>query len=157
MGGLSTGLVVALLVFAILAMLVLVLVSMLLHTYLPWAAQNLTTVEETYANMANPFDLGNPNANLAQIFGSFGPDWFFPVKPFSPQTDGVYFPRANEDIPGQGTPRGEVAELEIPMVNRNHSRGSSHAGTLFESTEDMEVEKLWRLRYHVSRRAHQPR
>jgi len=156
--GISTAAMVTFVIFGFLAFLVLVLVSMLLHTYLPWATQNLTTVEETYANMANPFDLGNQNSNVAQIFGTFGPDWFFPVQPFSPQTDGVYFPRAGEDIPGYAaSPRGDAAEQEIPMANRDYSRGGSAPGLLNEGTEELDVEKLWRLRYHVSRRAHQPR
>lgn len=159
--GIYTTHVVIFLLFVLLATLVLVLVSMLLHTYLPWATQNLTTVEETYANMANPFDLGNKNANVAQIFGSFGPDWFFPVKPFSPQTDGVYFPRAGEDIPGYySVPREDARPgEETPMAGRDQSRGSGAQmpALLHEVTEEHDAEKLWRHRYHVNRRAHQPR
>lgn len=151
--GISTGLVVSFLMFIVLAFIVLVLVSLLLHTYIPWATQNLTTVEETYANMANPFDLGNSHANVAQIFGTFGPDWFFPVRPFSPQTDGIYFPRKDEDIPGYPSARAEVAELEIPMAARDFSRGTNP----FDSMEALDEEKLWHLRYHVNRRAHQPK
>lgn len=156
--GLSTLMIVCFLIFVLLAFLVVLLVSMLLHTYIPWATQNLTTVEETYANMANPFDLGSKTANVSQIFGSFGPDWFFPVKPFVPQTDGIYFPRVGEDLPSTilwsgSSHQREMANQESPMAAREVSRTSSAADAAYDS--EVQLDKLWRARYHVGRR--QPR
>eukprot|EP00418_Pyrodinium_bahamense_P077494 CAMPEP_0179062304 /NCGR_PEP_ID=MMETSP0796-20121207/26860_1 /TAXON_ID=73915 /ORGANISM="Pyrodinium bahamense, Strain pbaha01" /LENGTH=369 /DNA_ID=CAMNT_0020759209 /DNA_START=21 /DNA_END=1130 /DNA_ORIENTATION=+ len=151
----------AFLICGTLALLVTVILTMLLTTYLPFAAQNLTTVEEAYTNMTNPFDLGGINANLEQIFGVFGIDWFIPVKPFRPQTDGVFFPRASERLgPGllelrDSRPEALEMPLAAPVASRSISRGSAGGGTgqewtLFGEEDEVSAERLWRLRYHVS-------
>mmetsp|Transcript_12834 Transcript_12834/g.40492 ORF Transcript_12834/g.40492 Transcript_12834/m.40492 type:complete len:385 (+) Transcript_12834:121-1275(+) len=160
--------VIAFLGFGLVALLVAILLTMLLTTYLPFAAQNLTTVEEAYTNMANPFDLGGARANLEQIFGSLGPDWLLPVKPFRPQTDGVFFPRAVERIgPGLLELRDSAAALgaaEAPLAastTEMPARSSSRGGVSdfivqdwsISAEDEVAVERLWRIRYHVGARA----
>eukprot|EP00419_Tripos_fusus_P027171 CAMPEP_0172717858 /NCGR_PEP_ID=MMETSP1074-20121228/72763_1 /TAXON_ID=2916 /ORGANISM="Ceratium fusus, Strain PA161109" /LENGTH=378 /DNA_ID=CAMNT_0013542899 /DNA_START=189 /DNA_END=1328 /DNA_ORIENTATION=+ len=159
---LATSTVVAFLTFGAIALFLSILLTLLLITYVPFATQNLTTVEETYTNMTNPFDLGATMANLEQIFGLPGPDWLLPVQPLRPQTDGVFFPRAGERL-GSGllnlldNRRSNSAEnLEEPLAggsaSRSNSRGStSYNGASLDSAEraDQEIEQLWRLRYHA--------
>lgn len=87
-------------VFGCLTILTTVFLTFLLAFHLPLAARNLTLVEENYENMPNPCDQGRVVANLAQIFGKYGVDWFLPVKPFKPMTDGVFYARRGEKILG---------------------------------------------------------
>merc|ERR1712048_680752 len=77
-------------------------------------------------NMPNPFDQGAATANLAQIFGAFGLDWFFPVAPRRPLTDGVCFARSDEAM-------GPDGWSQLMSFN----------------SEDTEVEQLWRQRFNV--------
>merc|ERR1712113_1130669 len=95
-GDLEASETVAFLIFGALAILVVVLLAPLVATHVPLAMQNITTIEDNYDNMHNPYDQGGTLGNLAQVFGSFGPDWFFPIEPRRPLTDGISFARANE-------------------------------------------------------------
>eukprot|EP00927_Polykrikos_kofoidii_P030522 TRINITY_DN26247_c0_g1_i1.p1 TRINITY_DN26247_c0_g1~~TRINITY_DN26247_c0_g1_i1.p1 ORF type:complete len:392 (+),score=35.18 TRINITY_DN26247_c0_g1_i1:72-1247(+) len=79
------------------------LLASLLYTHLPLAFLNLTTIEENYENMPNPFNQGTKLKNLAQIFGMFGPDWFVPVTPRRPLSDGVSYMRMSEFPPPAGS------------------------------------------------------
>lgn len=108
-------------VFGFIAIGVFVLMSLMLSAHLPLAFQNLTSIEEYYDNMPNPFDHNNWFLNLSQVMGTFGFDWFFPVMPWKPLSDGVSFQRPNEVLP--------------PGLDS----GSS----------DTEDEELWRFRYEV--------
>jgi len=110
-------------VFGLLALFVAVLLTPMLATHLPLATQNLTTIEDNYDNMPNPFDQGSTCSNLAQIFGAYGPDWFIPIRPWRPLSDGVSFARSDERLGPDGLPE--------------------HLGS------DEDVEKTWRQRYHV--------
>lgn len=83
-------------VFGCLALVVLMLLVPLLCTHLSLAMRNVTSIEENYDNMPNPFDQGSATENLAQIFGAFGPDWFLPIAPRRPVTDGISFKRSDE-------------------------------------------------------------
>jgi hypothetical protein len=118
--------IVVFLIFGLFALFVFLLLTPMLATHLPLATQNLTTIEDNYENMPNPFDQGTSSANLAQIFGAYGPDWFLPIAPWKPLSDGVSFARSDERVGPDGLP-------ERPM----------------DGDEDMDVEKLWRARYHV--------
>jgi len=109
--------------FGILAVFVLVLLAPLLATHLPLAGENLTTIEDNYENMPNPYDHGSRRANLAQILGDFGLDWFIPILPLRPLSDGVSFPRPDDP-------------LQIS------SRSSDGGG--------LPQEELWRIRYGVA-------
>jgi len=112
-------------IFGLLALFVAVLLTPMLATHLPLATQNLTTIEDNYENMPNPFDQGSTGANLAQVFGVYGPDWFFPIAPWRPLSDGVSFSRSDERLGPDGLPERGAGE------------------------DDGDVEKLWRIRYHV--------
>lgn len=83
-----------------------VLLSSLLVQHLNIATHNLTTIEENYGKVGgNPFDLGSNFANLEQIFGAWGPDWFLPVTPLTPVSDGVAFPPFDDCIGPNGLPK----------------------------------------------------
>mmetsp|Transcript_105090 Transcript_105090/g.279634 ORF Transcript_105090/g.279634 Transcript_105090/m.279634 type:complete len:383 (-) Transcript_105090:26-1174(-) len=159
LASLAPATVMAFLIFGVVALVAAVLLSLLLSTYLPSAARNLTTVEEAYTNMANPFDLGSVYANLEQIFGIFGLDWFLPVKPYRPQTDGVFFPRALERV-GPGIlelrdSRVPEESQETPLTSEDMclSRGSTSDNLDWAApAEDLTIERLWRLRYHLGAR-----
>jgi palmitoyltransferase len=92
---------IAFLLFGFLAVFVIVLFMPLLSRHLPLAMRNITSIEENYTNMPNPFDQGQISANLAQIFGAFGLDCFLPIAPRRPLTDGVSFERCDIDDPFQ--------------------------------------------------------
>ncbi|CAK9111776.1 Palmitoyltransferase ZDHHC15 (Acyltransferase ZDHHC15) (Zinc finger DHHC domain-containing protein 15) (DHHC-15) [Durusdinium trenchii] len=114
---------VAFLMFEGLAIFLCVLLVPMLCTHVPLACNNMTAIEGNYSNMSNPYDLGSKMANLEQILGSFGPDWFFPVKPFDPKGDGVSFPRWDEPM---GPDQRPLADEEV-----------------------LQGDQLWRVRYQV--------
>jgi len=111
-------------IFSVLALMVCMLLTPMLATHLPLAFQNITTIEDNYENMPNPFDQGSLPANLAQVFGAYGPDWPFPVYPLKPLSDGVSFARSDERLGPDGLP-------ERP------------------DGDELDTEKLWRKRYHA--------
>merc|ERR1719296_424294 len=78
---------------------VCLLLSVILHYHVPLAMRNLTSVEDFYDNMPNPYEQGSTLANLAQIFGEFGVDWFLPIKPCRPVSDGVSFLGGPNELP----------------------------------------------------------
>jgi len=123
----------AFLIFGLLALFICVLLTPLLATHIPLATQNLTTIEDNYENMPNPFDQGNASGNIAQIFGIYGWDWYFPVEPKRPLSDGVSFARSDERLTAQRL--------------TNLATGS---GLDYETeAEDLEPEELWRMRFQV--------
>lgn len=117
--------IVVFLIFGILGLFVAMLLTPMLATHVPLAMQNLTTIEDNYENMPNPFDQGSTAANLAQVFGAYGPDWPFPIYPWKPLSDGVSFARSDERLGPDGLPERQDGE------------------------EEMDQEKLWRIRYHA--------
>eukprot|EP00929_Paragymnodinium_shiwhaense_P119838 TRINITY_DN91749_c0_g1_i1.p1 TRINITY_DN91749_c0_g1~~TRINITY_DN91749_c0_g1_i1.p1 ORF type:complete len:483 (-),score=30.87 TRINITY_DN91749_c0_g1_i1:88-1440(-) len=94
------------------------LLASLLSSHFPLACQNMTTIEENYENMANPFAHGSAMANLSQVLGSFGPDWFIPVMPQKPLSDGISYPRSSELIPylGSGLSPEDLWKLRYAQV-----------------------------------------
>jgi len=94
--GLDVADIAAFLLFGVVALLAVMLFMPLLSRHLPLAMRNITSIEDNYTNMPNPFDQGGINANFAQIFGALGPDWFFPIPPRRPLTDGVSFERCDD-------------------------------------------------------------
>jgi hypothetical protein len=121
---LATSNVFSFLVFGILALFVAVLLYLMLGGHLPLATHNLTTIEANYDNIANPYDHGDALKNCEQAMGGFGPDWFFPIKPWRPRTDGVSFERCDEQWGEDG---GEQENWDNPE----------------------QKELLWRVRYRV--------
>jgi len=116
------------LIFGALAVIFAMLLTPMVLTHWPLAFRNLTTIESNYINMPNPFDQGGGRENLAQVFGTYGLDWFFPVAPLRPLTDGISFTRADERLGPDGMP-------DLPESLMDH--------------EESDAELLWRFRYHV--------
>jgi len=99
--GVNKSLWVAFLVFGFLAVSVSCMLTILLVQHFPLALRNCTSIEELYSNMDNPYDLGDGCANLSELFGEFGCDWFLPVQPCRPMCDGLSFRTAGEVLPPQ--------------------------------------------------------
>jgi len=117
--------VVGFLIFGMLALFVALLLTPMLATHLPLALQNLTTIEDNYDNMPNPFDQGSMGANLAQTFGGYGPDWILPIDPWKPLSDGVSFARSDERLGPDGLPEridGEEVDNEELWITRYRVR-----------------------------------
>jgi palmitoyltransferase len=113
-----------------LGMVCAVLLNTLLLQHLNIATQNLTTIEDNYGKVGgNPFDLGSSLANLEQVFGAWGPDWFLPVTPLTPVADGVAFPPFDDCIGPNGMPKS----FPNGMPNGNF----------------IQPEDIWILRYGV--------
>lgn len=85
--------------FGVLAFLVMILLTGLITSHFPLACRNMTTIEELYTNMPNPYDQQHWMANLEQIFGSPGYDWLLPIAPFRVKTDGFSYRRNGEVLP----------------------------------------------------------
>jgi len=85
--------------FGVFAVLVMLLLIGLVTSHFPLACRNMTTIEELYTNMPNPYDQQNWFRNLEQVFGTFGIDWFFPVKPRHLKSDGFSYRRNGEVLP----------------------------------------------------------
>lgn len=113
------------LAFGVISLCFTVLFPPMVLLHVPLAAHNQTTIENSYDNMPNPYDLGTSLDNLTQILGEPGLDWLIPVRPFKPVADGVAYPRG--DI--------EYADCS-PMSARSLTAGP-------------EPEKMWRVRYHI--------
>ena len=113
----------AFIVFEGMAIFLLVLLIPVLYTHVPLACSNRTAIENNYANMDNPYDLGLRQANLEQILGVFGYDWFIPMKPLNPQTDGISFLRKDDP--------------------------ASSMDTSIDKTDMLQAESLWRMRYQI--------
>jgi len=111
------------LIFGLLALFLSFLATPLALAHLFLASRNLTSIEGNYSTMPNPFDRGSCTANFAEVFGSFGPDWFIPLTPARPRGDGVSFLRSDEPE-------------SLP-----HRQGNA------ETFAD--VEATWRQHYHV--------
>lgn len=129
-------------VSGVLSLFFVVLFVPMVLTHIPMATRNETAIESNYSNMPNPFDQGSRVANVAQIFGKFGPDWIFPVQPLRPLTDGVAFPRRHGFQYGS-RPQSldELFEAEDLLPK--------------EATE--EIERVWRNRYSVRKDLLSPR
>jgi len=122
------------LAFGFLALGFLGVLAPMLAQHAHLATMNATTIEGHYDNMPNPFDMGSTFPNLEQIFGIFGIDWFLPILPVRPLSDGITFARNYETLGPDGLPQGMVRDYGQPWAMQ---------------------EKLWRVRYQV-RPAAQP-
>jgi hypothetical protein len=113
-------------VFYGLAWAVLVGLGAMLIIHIRFALENLTSIEDNYEGVPNPYDQGSGRLNLEQILGVFGPDWFLPIRPRKPTTDGCSFTRKDEC-------------LDMDFMDES----------LDSPREDMGAERLWRIRYGV--------
>jgi len=126
--------VLAFLISGILSLFFAVLLVPMVNTHVPLGTRNETAIESNYNNMPNPFDQGSRVANLAQIFGAWGPDWALPVRPFRPVSDGITFPRSQE---GDTETFSDMLEDDLAL--------------------ESDTERLWRHRYQVRRVDKSPR
>merc|ERR1712228_737728 len=83
----ATSNVLAFLVAGFLALSAAGLLYLMVSGHVSIATRNVTTIETSYGNMANPYDQGSTVTNLEQIFGRMGVDWLLPVLPCNPVTD----------------------------------------------------------------------
>uniref|UniRef100_A0A7S2K2G3 Palmitoyltransferase n=1 Tax=Zooxanthella nutricula TaxID=1333877 RepID=A0A7S2K2G3_9DINO len=86
----------AMLTFGAFAALLASILAAMLVAHGQLLAANMTSVEGHYRGAMNPFDLGGPIANVAQVFGAPGFDWLLPVAPWRPLSDGITFFRAGK-------------------------------------------------------------
>mmetsp|Transcript_115147 Transcript_115147/g.321865 ORF Transcript_115147/g.321865 Transcript_115147/m.321865 type:complete len:355 (+) Transcript_115147:146-1210(+) len=136
---------IAFIVFGAIAMFIAMFVTPLLAIQMRLAIGNRTTIEDNYGGSSNPFDQG-VGANLSQLFGGFGLDWFLPVAPWRPQVDGVTFPRSDA-----------WADEYSLMSGNGYSEEPSPTGW----TRQAQGEGVWRAHYGVAmfdaeRDAHTP-
>mmetsp|Transcript_93370 Transcript_93370/g.166056 ORF Transcript_93370/g.166056 Transcript_93370/m.166056 type:complete len:441 (+) Transcript_93370:46-1368(+) len=116
----------------------------LVFTHVPNAAHNSTMIEDNYDNMPNPFDQGGCGANMAQTFGSIGPDWLLPIPPLRPLTDGVSYARSDTPLRDDGYPDNPQ------IVNvADYARRGDDGAHLLEDPNNGNLETMWRTRYHV--------
>lgn len=85
----------------------------MVQDHLSKGCKNVTSIEDCYENMPNPFDLGDWYPNLAQVMGAFGPDWFLPVMPWKPLSDGMSFDRSGDIIEQRILPLSEDDQHEL--------------------------------------------
>jgi hypothetical protein len=176
-----------LLLFALVSLVAAAAVSSVLSAHVPLALRNITSIEENYSaerhphpsenNEGNtapvkekasaaphPFDQGGAAGNLAQVLGTFGPDWFLPIRPCRPLTDGIVFPRPNESLE---SPVGQDKPTEKPrkMLGKDKEKkdGDEWPATAEEPkaaggaadeavAEGGEEEQLWHTRYQARAR-----
>lgn len=84
---------------AFIAAFVTFLLGFMVKEHYPNVSNNNTTIEENYENMPNPYDQGSCLDNFAEVFGQCGFDWFLPILPCRPVSDGVSFAKSNEYLP----------------------------------------------------------
>lgn len=87
------------LTFGLFAVLTMLLLTGLVTSHFPLACRNMTTIEELYTNMPNPYDQQNWFQNLEQVLGGVGWDWLLPVAPRHPKSDGCSYRRNGEVLP----------------------------------------------------------
>jgi len=121
---LETSEIIGFLIFGLLALFLTFLVTPMVPAHLMLAARNQTSIEGNYTNMPNPFDRGSSAANFAEVFGSYGPDWFVPLRPARPLGDGVSFMRCDEpeSLPSSGGNSGLSTDVEAIWRQRYHVR-----------------------------------
>eukprot|EP00440_Ansanella_granifera_P075401 gb/GFBE01081827.1/.p1 GENE.gb/GFBE01081827.1/~~gb/GFBE01081827.1/.p1 ORF type:complete len:212 (+),score=38.47 gb/GFBE01081827.1/:1-636(+) len=130
------------LAFGVVAVITFILLTTLLVTHGGFALKNSTSIEELYSNVSNPYDLQDSCANLAQLFGECGLDWFLPVHPRRPVGDGLSFTTFNEVLP----PHLEDAFEGSGSDEEDSVLGNGHA-----------TEAFWNFRYATRNRSRQSR
>lgn len=138
------------LISCILDLFLTLVLAPMVPAHITLACRNQTSIEGNYNNMPNPFDQGDPSANLRQILGTYGPDWFIPVPPSRPVSDGISFAKSDEtqaDLEASG-------DDELEDNNKaTSSQMKDHAQALLKvnGDPDGQAERVWRQRYGVRR------
>lgn len=143
----------AFMVYGFFAFMIGLLLTSLLATHVPLALRNLTTIEDFYENMPNPFEMGSKMGNLTQVFGNWGLDWFIPVRPLRPLSDGVVYPPLDglhmEDLYSSGRhDRLENGDSIVDEAKRLNGE-SINIPLLYKEGKDAEIDRLWKVRYKV--------
>lgn len=131
------------LIFGVFAFLIALLLTSLLSTHVPLALRNLTTIEDFYDNLPNPYEQGSRFLNLSQTFGRFGLDWFLPVRPRRPVADGISYPRV------LGSEQRDFEALTL--VDGGVVMDDQACGAAVQLMHDhgADCEYTWRARYKV--------
>merc|ERR1740121_2149340 len=129
--------------FGFFAFMIGLLLTSLLSTHVPLALKNMTTIEDFYENMPNPYDMSGKISNLATVFGGFSPEWLIPVRPCKPTSDGVVYAAADtlslEDF--QAGANGIAHDFNLEEA--------SNFARLYKEGKDGEIDRLWKVRYKV--------
>lgn len=136
--------------FTVILLLAFVLMLTMLSAHLPNAFQNMSSIEECYDNMPNPYDLQDWRVNLSQVMGEVGIDWVLPVRPWSPHSDGVSFAKANEVLP-PGLHNDDMLDSEVDSEDEEED-GNASPGSRKSSDRRLvpaNVEALWRFRHSL--------
>mmetsp|Transcript_50190 Transcript_50190/g.162511 ORF Transcript_50190/g.162511 Transcript_50190/m.162511 type:complete len:395 (+) Transcript_50190:73-1257(+) len=137
----------AFLLFGLFAFLIALLLTSLLSTHVPLALRNLTTIEDFYENMPNPYEQGGSRiSNLAQVFGKFGIDWFLPVRPCRPLSDGISYPRVSGQNFFEQRDFEALTLVDGGVMTEDQAYGGA-VGMMHDPAAD--VERTWRVRYKV--------
>jgi len=137
----------AFLIYGLFAVLIALLLTSLLSTHVPLACRNMTTIEDFYENMPNPYEHGGRIGNLAQVFGEPGVDWIFPVQPCRPTSDGILYPppkHLRADAFGKGSSR----DFDALRLDEGSDFGVANRWALLHE-EGADTESAWRIRYRV--------
>lgn len=129
-------------ILCILGTMLFILLAWLVSVHVPLAWDNVSTVETSYDNMENPYDLGSRTENLVQLLGELGADWLLPVRPHRPVCDGIAFP------PGSGEARFPVPperQRGLPPAKRLEPLQLPPSSAF----EDIDGTAFWRVRYFV--------
>jgi len=129
------------LAFGVLSLVTVVLLSMLMTGHAPLLMSNKTTIEYHYPT-DNPYDTGSPLANVEQQFGLPGWEWFLPIQPRNPVTDGIAYPPYFDDKSGSFRPKGMNGMAYPPYMDGKDILGMD--GTLFPNPE-----ARWCSRYRL--------
>jgi palmitoyltransferase len=141
-GGLLRAEASAFIIFFLVAVAATVCLLALLRVHFARVTENVTSIEDHFDNMANPFDQGSVRSNLEQTFGAFGVDWFFPIAPW-PLTDGVSFQKSGEEAENPWGIADEGGDKEALWRIRYHAHTSAPQLEVDEDASPMEVFKRW--------------
>mmetsp|Transcript_2109 Transcript_2109/g.4811 ORF Transcript_2109/g.4811 Transcript_2109/m.4811 type:complete len:314 (-) Transcript_2109:20-961(-) len=108
--------------FGVITIAAFFLMASMLFSHVPLACQNMTSIEELYDNMENPYDYHHWLANLSQVMGAFGPDWLFPVRPWRPLSDGVVFSEPIELSANMADSDNDNEDLWLSRYGRPEAR-----------------------------------
>lgn len=133
--------------FGVFAFMVMMLLTGLTVSHFPLACRNMTTIEETYQNMPNPYDQQSWFANLCEIFGDFGLDWFLPVDPMHPRSDGFSYKRQGEVLPEGLIEVYQSDSWAQEAFKREGSDPFMHADNGDEPVLARLPEDIWHFRY----------
>ncbi|CAJ1357512.1 unnamed protein product [Effrenium voratum] len=101
---------------AVLAVSLCLAMSVLFLSHIWLMVVNRTSIEVAYSGR-NPYSL-SMLANAQQLCGRIGVDWFLPIRPIRPMTDGCNYPKFTAGTPGLCPSKGrERVNININMTD----------------------------------------